>query len=180
MNSYGTFLISMIFDSIPNELRIIISRKFKNEVWDLRNLMDIFQQELFIRERYYAIGKNAENDFPKGPFFTGHSLLIHSQEKENSLRRNSRPVNFVYSDDKKHPSSRCNVVTNVETRKNLLKYQGRCFICLSKGNVFKTCKANYLCMKCKTRRHVSICSAKDDNRKLMATITLQMLALHRR
>ena len=82
INSCGTLLISIIFGRIPNELRIIISRKFKNDVWDLRNLTDIFKQELFARERCYAIGKNAENDFSKDPFFTGHSLLTHSQEKE--------------------------------------------------------------------------------------------------
>ena len=68
MNSYGTLLIRIIFDRIPNELRIIISRKFKNDIWDLQNLTDIFKQELFARERYYAIGKNAENDVPKDPF----------------------------------------------------------------------------------------------------------------
>ena len=47
MNHYGTLLICIIFDRIPNELRIIISRKFKNDVWDLRNLIDIFKQERF-------------------------------------------------------------------------------------------------------------------------------------
>ena len=44
MNSYGTFLTSIIFARIPNEMRIISSRKFKNDVWDLRNLIDFFKQ----------------------------------------------------------------------------------------------------------------------------------------
>ena len=86
MNFYGTLLISIIFDRIPNELRIIISRKFKNDVWDLRNLIYIFKQELFARERCYAIGKDAENNVPKDPFFTGHLLLIHTQEKEKIIK----------------------------------------------------------------------------------------------
>ena len=34
-DSYGTLLISIIFDRISNEQRIITSRKFKNDVWDL-------------------------------------------------------------------------------------------------------------------------------------------------
>ena len=33
MNSYGTLLINIIFHRIPYELRIIISRKFRNDVW---------------------------------------------------------------------------------------------------------------------------------------------------
>ena len=51
MNSYGTLLIRIIFDRIPNELQIIISRKFKNNVWDLRNLTEIVKQERLARER---------------------------------------------------------------------------------------------------------------------------------
>ena len=82
MNSCGTFFGKyIIFDRIPNELRIIISRKFKNDVRYLQNLTDIFKQEFFSR-RFYAIGTNAENDVPKDPLFTGHSLQTHSQEKE--------------------------------------------------------------------------------------------------
>ena len=65
--------------------------------------------------------KLADNDVPKDPFFTGHSLLTHSQEKEKSFKPNSRPGNCVYCDVKKHISSRCNVVTYVETRKNIKK-----------------------------------------------------------
>ena len=74
MNSYGTFLTSTIFYTVTNELRIIISRKFKNDVCGLRNLIAVFKQELFVRERCYAIGKDAGNDVP---FFTGHSLLTY-------------------------------------------------------------------------------------------------------
>ena len=32
MNSYGTLLINIIFDRVPNELEISIFRKFKNDV----------------------------------------------------------------------------------------------------------------------------------------------------
>ena len=75
MKSYGTFLTSTIFYTVTNELRIIISQKFKNNVCGLRNLIAVFEQELFARERCYAIGKDAGNDVP---FFTGHLLLTHS------------------------------------------------------------------------------------------------------
>ena len=32
MNSYGTLIINIIFDRVPNELEISIFRKFKNDV----------------------------------------------------------------------------------------------------------------------------------------------------
>ena len=72
VNSSGILLVSIIFDRIPNKLRIIISRKLKKNNWDFRNLKDIFKQEIFARERCYTIGKNADNDAPKDPFFPGH------------------------------------------------------------------------------------------------------------
>ena len=48
LNSYGTLLISIIFDRTPNELRITISRKLKNDVWDSRNLIGIFKQNFLL------------------------------------------------------------------------------------------------------------------------------------
>ena len=93
----------------------IISQEFKNDVWDLRNLIDIFNQELVAGERYCGIEKDADNNVPKDPFFTGQSFLTHSQEKK-SFKRNSWPGKCVYCDNKKHISSRCNVVTNVEKK----------------------------------------------------------------
>ena len=81
------------------------------------------------------------------------------------FKPNLRPGNCRYCDYKKHISSTCNVITNVETRKSLLKNQGRCFNCLSRKYVSKTCKAKYSCVKSKNRHHVSICSEKDEKRK---------------
>ena len=37
--SYGTLLISIIFDRIPTELKLLISRKFKNNVFVLAILI---------------------------------------------------------------------------------------------------------------------------------------------
>ena len=160
MNSYGTLLIRIIFDRIPNELQIIISRKFKNDVWDLRNLIEIVKQERLARKRYYVIGKR---------MLCYHwTLTAHSFTRKGKIIKTKFSTwKLRYCDDKKHIFSRCNVITNVETRKNL-KNQGRCFICLSKGYVSKICKANYSCMKCKNRHHVRISSAKDDKRKINA------------
>ena len=49
-----------------NGFRIIISWKFKNNVWDLRNLIDILKE---------VTGKDADKDVSKDLFFTGHSVL---------------------------------------------------------------------------------------------------------
>ena len=79
----------------------------------------MFKRELLLVRDVMPSEKNAKNDVPKDPFFIGYSLPTHSQEKEKSLKPKSRPGNCDYCDDKRHVSSRLNVITNAETMKNL-------------------------------------------------------------
>ena len=46
----------------------------------------------------------------------------------------------VYCGGKNHTSTRCNTITHIETRRNILKKVGRCFLCLSNGHLKKHCK----------------------------------------
>ena len=55
-----------------------------------------------------------------------------------------------------HFPDKCGVVTNIETRKVLLKSQG-CFNCTKKGHNFKKCRSKKTCFKCKEKHHTSIC-----------------------
>ena len=73
INSYGTLLISLILERIPSELKIIISRRFKDDVWDLLSLIEIFKEELFARGRIEAID-NTENCFEGENLFTAQTL----------------------------------------------------------------------------------------------------------
>ena len=43
---YGTLLIIIIFDRIPTELKLVISRKSKTNVFDLDILIEIFKESL--------------------------------------------------------------------------------------------------------------------------------------
>ena len=44
ITSYGTLLISIIFDRIPTALKLLISRKFKNNVFDLDILIVVLMK----------------------------------------------------------------------------------------------------------------------------------------
>ena len=46
---YGTFLTPILMSKIPNDLRLILSRKLSDE-WDLTNLMKHFSEDLKLRE----------------------------------------------------------------------------------------------------------------------------------
>ena len=53
-------------------------------------------------------------------------------------------------------SKDCNILTHIPTRKNLLKRQGRCFICLRKNHLARNCEPQSKCFKCNKRHDVSI------------------------
>ena len=55
-----------------------------------------------------------------------------------------------------HPSNRCAVVTDPETKKNILRQKGRCFGCLRSGHISKDCSAR--CYRCGGKHHLSLCS----------------------
>ena len=48
----------------------------------------------------------------------------------------------------KHNSGKCRTVTNIGSRKQILREEGRCFICLEEGHGFRKCHSSYKCNKC--------------------------------
>ena len=64
----------------------------------------------------------------------------------------------VYCGGKNHISTLCNTNTHMETRQNILKKAGRCFLCLSKSHLKKHCKVKHSCVKCDSKDYnLSIC-----------------------
>ena len=54
--SYGKLLIPLIMEKLPGELRLIISRKIEQDVWDLDTLLKALNGELEARERCVLVG----------------------------------------------------------------------------------------------------------------------------
>ena len=46
-----------------------------------------------------------------------------------------------------HPFNSCKMVTNPATRKDILIKQGRCFVCLRKDHLSKSCPSKHECFK---------------------------------
>ena len=62
--------------------------------------------------------------------------------------------------EKKHPTWKCNTVTEVRSRKSILRSKGRCYLCLQTGHISRFCTSKYRCAKCQGRHNVSICEPK--------------------
>ena len=70
ITSYRTLLISIIFDRIFTELKLLISRRFKNNVFDLDILIEIFKEELFASKRVQAIDGNNNSSSDVTDYYT--------------------------------------------------------------------------------------------------------------
>ena len=57
-----------------------------------------------------------------------------------------------------HASSNCNIITDIGARKNVLRHEGRCFICLKCYHVARNCSSNIKCHECGQRHHISVCT----------------------
>ena len=47
-DTYGKLLVHLLIEKIPHSLRLVISREFDDEVWDLNNVK-IFQKRAFCK-----------------------------------------------------------------------------------------------------------------------------------
>ena len=99
----------MLIEKISHSLRLVISREFDNEVWDLENMLKYFKKEIFAKERC--------------------SLLVH-ETLYNPNKRNENTMSVFLSGQQKlccvycqgeHFPIKCHNVTDVNARKEILE-----------------------------------------------------------
>ena len=121
-------LIPLFMEKLPLNMRLIISRAVDQPKWDLAVLLNAFDNEI-ARERCEPIGTNPTNlptskkpfSVPsrKGKEFSYASALINQSEESVTCTFCKRG----------HPSA------DIEAGRNLLKREGRCFICLRRNHL---------------------------------------------
>ena len=113
------------------------------------------QQELEARERAAQGNHNPQPDPPfrrnkqhwKGP--PSASSLFSKSDSKPTCTYCKQP----------HSSNNCETVSNAQARRDILKKNGRCYVCLRKDHLSRECKSNVKCFSCGGRHHVSICES---------------------
>ena len=130
---YGSLLIPMMLAKIPKELKLIISRDMKGETWDSEQLSAIFKSELEAREKIQSMSDSSSMSHVEGKFnrknpVTAAALFVSDKTA----------VSCVYC-KQQHRSNKCQVVTNVASRRGILHKKGVCFVCLCSGHIARNC-----------------------------------------
>ena len=156
-NAYGSLLSPVLLSKLPSEIRLIISRQTSEEEWNLDDLLKTMRQEIEAREQANAGATTSTRLAEKPTESTPHTAAALVSKVTSSA-----PTCCFCQQG--HASSTCRVVTAVNQRKNILKRAGRCFVCLRRGHIGRTCRSMTRCCYCNLQHHSSICeSDKRDN-----------------
>ena len=161
---YGQVLVQIIMTKFPSDVKMIVSRQMAaltatsengSEAWNIDDMLKLVKQEIESREMCFLVANDSRiesNERRRSSKFSGASLVA-----------SARSATCIYCGES-HPSWKCGVVTDVTSRKNIIRRKGRCYICLQSGHISRKCESKYKCVKCKGRHNVSICEPPRENR----------------
>ncbi len=171
--AYGALLLPILISKIPDELRILLGRKMSGDEWQLNTLLENLREELENRERCERIQalsfrdnrSNEQKGGKREPYVNTAAALLAGKA--------TIICSFCQQE---HPSASCFVVTDIDARKQILKKQGRCFLCLKRNHLARDCESKFSCKHCSGKHHVSLCYK---SRQGVATYSRQSLATRR-
>ena len=128
VDSYGPMLISAIMSKLPENLKVTITRKFGQDLWNIKLILESFKNDLAVLEKL-SLTKAIDKDEFEFNTASGTRLYITQGESKFSCA-------FYHQKDK---PQHCKTVTKIETRKNILRKLGKCFLCLRDRHVLRNC-----------------------------------------
>ena len=155
-DSYSSLLCPVLVNKLPSELQLLISREVSEDDWKLNPLMEAIEAEVSARERISASqGHPSVRKNESRPPASATSLMTGGTAT-------SSPCCYC---GQLHRPSDCDVISQVDARKQALRCSGRCFSCLRKGHLSRDCRSQHRCHTCNGRHHSSICSPGPSNRQ---------------
>jgi hypothetical protein len=155
-DQYGSLLIPVVMSELPNSLRLEVARKATDEIWKIDELLETIRREIEAREASDQVKLNDprpatfERSSKPGPPSTAQALLLKDNQGNTKIR-------CAYCGEL-HYSASCERITGMQNRKDILRRDKRCFVCLRVGHVSRECTNVTGCRKCGQHHHQLICS----------------------
>ena len=163
-SSYGTFITPVLMAKIPEELRVTISRNLSDDEgsWDLEEVLDLFGKEVQLREKCVVSnesrGVSSSSSWRKPNAREFMSSRQHQPSTVSALYANQGGLKCFFCDGS-HVASKCTSITNPQTKMNILREKGRCFLCFKTGHVASFCPTGKRCFNCNRKHHIALCNA---------------------
>ena len=151
-DTYDSLLVPVMMNKLPEELRLIITRRFEGGIWHLDKLLKSFKEEVEARERRSFMSRpnerGSESKKARGQGLPTAATLVSSTDGPNQ-----GPPTC----GNQHPYVDCPVAVDVPTRLSILRKKGKYYVCLRAHHLSRTCQSKLRCKECGGRQHVSIC-----------------------
>ena len=119
MNIPDLLLVPIILEKLPKTIKLQISRKLGKEDWNIEQFLSAINQEITARENFEYLKQNSFDCKEESKNFTNSSL--HAQARFKKCM-------FCKCED--HYSNQYRIITNIDTRREILKKGNICFKCL--------------------------------------------------
>ncbi|XP_055932080.1 uncharacterized protein LOC129962358 [Argiope bruennichi] len=166
VNSYGRILTPKILRAFPDDICrrwIIFAKRQKISEGDITKLIQFLSEEVEGALTTLKIRGEQSVQYDFKP--STANLYVNSK---NTTTIKKRSPFCAICDTNGHWPQDCNIVTDIDIRKQKLKNSNRCFLCTNRGHNVNNCprKDKARCYKCKKRHHVSICKTVSENPNL--------------
>ena len=162
--NYGSLLAPIILERLPHQLKVIISRNLKSELWDLDKILWLINDELRAQESC-IFPSNSFNSTSNDQKQGGKNNLSYfeSPTSGSALYSNQTHQNKSAFCRGNHWSDKCKVISEPEARKEYLRKGNGCFLCLNQSHISRNCPKTKTCYYCKDLHNSTICTKKKDD-----------------
>ena len=155
MENYGALISTLILEKLPPKVKSVITRNIKENTWDLAKVLELINLELRARETCTVPektegGKNSAHFDSELPY-TGsslHSGSHRSRFQSGNPSKSGGNIKCIFCRGN-HWSDKCNVISDFEARKDFLKKEKICFLCLKPDHLSCNCTKTIPCNYCK-------------------------------
>ena len=119
----------MLTKKVRHVLMVEMSKSMKEKTWDLDNLLQVLKDELEARERVGLTVEKSQNSETKN---SPHKSNYSKQATVSALFLGGKQKSLIKCTycHQSHASANCQLFNTVQARREFLKCNGNCFVCL--------------------------------------------------
>ena len=142
-------LIPILLQKLPQDIKLTLSKALNKDTWKLDDILQLLKEEIEAREGCEEKDNSQENEIfnkpkPRG-MTTGNLMAVDNRIKCCFCEQN-------------HYADKCNIVTDLSARREIIKNNKLCFRCLIPKHSIKNCRSSKKCFRCNSsKHHTAIC-----------------------